>query len=120
VEHRRSPVVLVAEDDDDCRDLYLFALERAGFVAHGVDTVTAARALLETVHPDVLVADFGLPDGTGADLMKLCEASNPEVCILLTGFDAEDVDATGFHVVLVKPIAVDDLVGVIRSHMTAR
>jgi DNA-binding response OmpR family regulator len=112
-----SLVVVLAEDNDDARDLFVTTLELAGFVAHGVASLAEARALLATVHADVLIADYSLPDGTGAELMRTCDLAHPKVCILLTGFDAEDVDVTGFHVVLKKPVVGRALVEAIRAHV---
>jgi CheY-like chemotaxis protein len=119
MDHDRSAVVLVVEDHEDTRALYVMALEQAGFLAHGVPNVAGARELLGTLHPDVLVADFNLPDGTAADIKKLCDVGHPKVCILVTGLNPADVDATGFDVVLSKPIPADELVRVIREQVGA-
>jgi DNA-binding response OmpR family regulator len=112
-----SLVIVVAEDNDDARDLFITTLELAGFIAHGVATLAAARELLAVVGADVLIADYSLPDGTGAELVKACSVARPKVCILLTGFDAEHVDVTGFHVVLKKPVVGRALIDAIRSHV---
>jgi DNA-binding response OmpR family regulator len=113
----RPPVVLIAEDDDDGRDLYVLVLERAGFLAYGATSLENACAILHAIRVDVLVADFALPDGTGADLLRRSPTARPKVCILLTGFHADDVDTTGFDVVLKKPIPATDLLEVIRARM---
>jgi CheY-like chemotaxis protein len=115
----RTPVVLVADDHEDTRTLFVFALEQAGFIAHGAATVAEARELLDALRPDVLVADYSLPDGTGADLVELCAAARPKVCILITGHRAAEIEATGFHVVLQKPIVSGKLVETIRAHVAS-
>jgi len=117
---QRPLVVLVVEDDQDCRELYIMALERAGFVGHGAATVAEARTILASVKPHVLIADYALPDGTGADLMKLCKAAPPKVCILLTGHRTKNVNATGFHIALRKPIGSEELIAVIKAHGAGR
>ena len=117
---QRSLVVLVVEDDVDCRELYKMALERAGFIAHLAATVAEARGILATVRPQVLIADYALPDGTGADVLKLCEAVNPRVTILLTGHRTRDVDSGGFDIALRKPIGGDELIAVIKAHGAGR
>lgn len=109
--------ILVTEDDEDSRELYVEVLKHAGFVVRGVADVAAARAVLEKLKVDVLVADYSMPDGSAADLMTLCRAAAPKVCILLTGHDAHDVDATGFHVVLTKPVTGDALVKAIHAYV---
>lgn len=117
---QRPLVVVVVEDDQDSRELYELALERAGFVVHAAATVAEARDILATVQPHVLIADYALPDGTGADVMKLCTSVAPRVCILLTGHRTKNVDTTGFHIALRKPIASDELIAVIKAHGAGR
>ena len=113
---QRPLIVLVVEDDEDCRELYKLALDRAGFVAHVAATVKEARAILATVRPQVLIADYALPDGTGADVLQLCQPKKPRVCILLTGHRTKDVKSAGFDAALRKPIAGDELIAMIKAH----
>ena len=108
--------VVVVEDEDDLRELLVFALEMAKFEVRAAGSIAEARLLLGgAAHADVLVADFGLPDGTGADLLQLCAETRPRVCILLSGHDARDIPATGFDVVLTKPVLPEKLVSEIRA-----
>ena len=116
----RPLLVVVAEDNDDMRELLVLALGGAGFVAHGVASLADARVLLADVHPDVLVADYSLPDGTGAEVLSLCHRGEATVCILLTGHAPEHVDAAGFHVVLTKPVPPATLVQAIRERVADR
>ena len=87
---------------------------RAGEVADWVHDIAEDRddATFEVVD----IADYALPDGTGADVMKLCTSATPKVCLLLTGHRTKNVDATGFHIALRKPIASDELIAVIKAH----
>jgi DNA-binding NarL/FixJ family response regulator len=65
----------------------------------------------------VLVADYGLPDGTGVGLLSLCADAKPRICVLLTGHDGRDIATDGFHVVLRKPILPEALVSAIRTRI---
>jgi len=113
---QRKIVVLVAEDDADNRAVLVLMLEVAGFLAEGVTSVAEAHEAIPRVRPDVLVADYSLEGGTAADLLKGCAAADrPLVCILLTGFAPENVDAAGFDVTLTKPITPSALVEAIRT-----
>ena len=115
-----SVSVVVVEDEADLRELLVFALEMANLDVRAAASIVEARALLQGRRPpDVLVADFSLPDGTGADLVALCEDARPRVCILLSGHDARDIAAEGFDVVLTKPVTPEKLVGEIRARFPA-
>ena len=118
----QGPVhVVVVEDEDDLRELLVFALEVAKFRVNAAGSLAEARTLLAGhPHADVLVADFGLPDGTGADLSELCAEARPRVCILLSGHDARDIPASGFDVVLTKPVLPERLVSEIRARFPDR
>lgn len=118
----QGPVhVVVVEDEDDLRELLVFALEVAKFDVRAAGSLAEARSLLAAeVHTDVLIADFGLPDGTGADLLELCASTRPRVCILLSGHDARDIPASGFDAVLTKPVTPEKLVSEIRARFPAR
>jgi len=115
-----SVSVVVVEDETDLRELLVFALEMAKFQVRAAASMTEARALLQGQRaPDVLVADFSLPDGTGADLVSMCGEARPRVCILLSGHDARDIAADGFDLVLTKPVTPETLVGEIRARFLA-
>lgn len=117
----RPVTVVVVEDETDLRELLVFALEVATFDVRAADSMAEARVLLDAQQkPDVLVADFSLPDGTGADLLALCAETRPSVCILLSGHDARDIPGAGFDVVLTKPVLPEKLVGEIRTRFPGR
>jgi two-component system response regulator HydG len=111
--------VVIVEDDIDSRELFVLALEAAGFTAHAAEDVAHARQIVAEVQPDALVADYRLPDGTGNDVLALCGDTRPALCILLTGFDAVDIDAKGFDLVLTKPVGTEKLIETIRKHVDA-
>jgi DNA-binding response OmpR family regulator len=113
--------VVVVEDETDLRELLVFALEGAKFVVHAAASLAEARALLDgPVQADVLIADFSLPDGTGADLLERGARVRPRVCILLSGHDARDIPVNGFDLVLTKPVLPERLVSEIRARFPER
>ncbi len=107
--------VLVVEDDEDNRELLVTLLQSANLAVRGAATVAEAHAIIATDKPEFLVADYSLPDGTAASLLDLCASARPRVCILVTGFDDTDVTATGFDVVLTKPVSFEKLLAAIRT-----
>jgi DNA-binding NtrC family response regulator len=110
--------ILLVEDDVDGREVLIKLLHRSGYRVRGAGTVKDALAILRQEDFDLLIADIGLPDGTGIELM--CEARNmrPSLTgVALTGFDehsfADACKEAGFGEFLLKPIAFEKLKGVI-------
>lgn len=66
-----EPVILVAEDERDIRDLIVFTLQIHGFtvmhVANGAEAVSKAT----TAQPDLILMDVRMPKMTG---YEACEA----------------------------------------------
>src|ERR671932_626257 len=70
------PLVLVADDDDDIRQLVTFRLERAGYeVVGAADGEEAFRLALER-HPDLAVLDVMMPKLTGYDVTQRLRSSD--------------------------------------------
>jgi CheY-like chemotaxis protein len=59
-------------------------------------------------HPDLVICDIGLPDGTGWDVMRRLSESGPVRAIAVSGFGMEhDVQKSrdaGFIAHLTKPV----------------
>lgn len=60
-----QPSVLIVEDEADIAELLQFGLSRAGFVTEWAASLSAARAKLKQVLPDIIILDWMLPDGEG-------------------------------------------------------
>jgi DNA-binding NtrC family response regulator len=109
------PPILVVDDDEDTRELYVTAFEAAGFAVRAAASIAEARALIDEANPDVLIADYSLPDGTGAALLELCATARPRLCVLVTGFREKEVAASEFDLVLTKPVDFATLVALVRQ-----
>lgn len=67
--------VLVVEDARDVRELFANVLEDAGYRVECAESVRGALRMLRTgLGVDVIIADYNLADGTGAELIH--QASN--------------------------------------------
>jgi CheY-like chemotaxis protein len=119
-----APVrVLVADDEDDIRDLVCLAVGRAGgvvlrAVADGTAALTAARADL----PQLAVLDVSMPGATGLDVCAELRAdpATAGITILLLSAGASSADiarglAAGADAYLPKPFSVAALVRQIRE-----
>ena len=91
---RKRPVILVADDDRDTRELYRAFFDLSGFqtaeAANGNQTLLMTRQLL----PDVLLTDLVLPDIDGLTVARLLK---------------DDPRTAGIHILLVTGYAFDGL-----------
>ncbi len=85
--------VLVVEDEPSVAMLETEVLERAGFE---VEQVSLGRRALEIIEPkgiEVVVADFTMPDMTGADFLTELRRSSQVPVIAVTGHSNPEVEA---------------------------
>jgi CheY-like chemotaxis protein len=111
--------VLAVDDEEDSLGLLRAVLEAAGARVTTASSGPTALEVLEIVTPDVLVADIGMPEMDGFELIKRVRAhSKPAVRDLpaaaLTAF-ARSEDRTralkhGFEMHLAKPVEPGELV----------
>lgn len=117
--------ILIAEDDEDVRDLVTFKLEQAGLtvlaVADGSTALAAARQHL----PDAAVLDIAMPGMSGLDVCRLLRqepATSDMVIIMLTARVQEnDVDsgfAAGADDYIVKPFSPRELLTRVEAQLT--
>jgi PAS domain S-box-containing protein len=111
--------VLAVDDEVDSRGLLRVVLESAGASVTTAASAAEALGLIESSPPDVLVADIGMPDMDGFDLIKhVRRMPNPAAAQVpaaaLTAF-ARSEDRTralqsGFEMHLAKPVDPGELV----------
>jgi DNA-binding NarL/FixJ family response regulator len=110
----------------DDHDLVAESLQRALNAEHDLSVVGIATSVAEAIalardaHPDVVVMDYRLPDGTGALATATIKAEHPEVhVVMLTGIasgatlaDALEAGCAGF---VAKEGRFSDLIMAIRA-----
>jgi two-component system, cell cycle response regulator DivK len=115
-EFRRQPVMLIADDTRDGRELYTQYFGRRGFtVVTADDGAVAIRVALDRV-PDVIVMDLAMPQFDGITAIRRIKAdarTRRTRVILLTGYPHEDIERAaleaGADKFLMKPCLPEEL-----------
>jgi len=96
---RETPLVLVADDEEDIRALVAFRLRRAGYdvitAADGAEALTLATTRL----PDLIVLDMMMPKATGLEVTRSLreQDSTKDIPVILLTARAQEADvASGF------------------------
>jgi CheY-like chemotaxis protein len=101
--------VLVVEDSRFACDAMRLLCLRSGARIRRADCMESARRHLKVYRPNVVVADLGLPDGSGAELIADLAAAVPRVDVILgTSGDPDGEDAAmkaGADAFLAKPVS---------------
>ena len=113
-----QPHVLVVEDDLDCREMIQDIFEEAEIAVTPV--ASAEQALTVAASGcDVVLTDISL--GAGRDgawlLAELRRRALAMPVIAITGHSERlgELSRLGFAAVVIKPLVVDDLVGIVRE-----
>jgi PAS domain S-box-containing protein len=116
--------ILVVDDQPDARELIKRVLEDCSAEVTTAATAQEALLLVESLRPDVLVTDVGMPDVDGFELLRRVRALGAErggrvPAIALTAF-ARSEDRTralraGFLVHVSKPVDPSELVATVAS-----
>lgn len=124
----QAPVrVLVADDEDDVRDLVVYRLSRSGYdVVEALDGEEAFRLATEQT-PDLIVLDVMMPRVDGYELTRRLRAepaTSRVPVILLTARTQENDVSQGFEAgaddYLKKPFNPDELLARVRAVLGRR
>jgi CheY-like chemotaxis protein len=119
---QQSTVILIADHEDNWRDLLIMVLQRCGY------QVTEAKTGLEAIDravaatPSLILLDSALPDINGYEVLARL-ARNPAtqkipVFLQLPEAGAHDVpQPLGVKEVLYKPFDLGDLPGLLRKYL---
>ena len=94
-----QPVVLVADDEEDIRELIVFRLENSGYTVIEAQDGAEALELARSARPDLAVLDVMMPKMDGYELtqrLRADEATSRMPIILLTARTQEADVERGF------------------------
>jgi CheY-like chemotaxis protein len=113
--------ILVVEDDAASRYGLKSLLESEGYVVVEAASLAQADDVLRAGAPDIAIVDITLPDGDGAEWVKLRrkKAAVGFPLIALTGMTADEdrrrIEKSGFCAVLQKPVDIPVLLNALRD-----
>jgi CheY-like chemotaxis protein len=119
-----APVVLLVDDNEDCRIIYGSTLRHAGYTVHTASDGVQCLASVAENPPDLILLDIGMPRMGGLEALgKLKE--NPETTeipvVAVSARVAKDqqdvVLKAGFAEVLLKPITPSDILASVQRHL---
>ena len=91
--------VLLVEDEVSLKRSLTKYLERAGYSFECCSTARDALALAERLNPDIVIAEYHLPDANGLALLEKLTRMLPDVAtILLSQYDCQAVAKDLLHV----------------------
>lgn len=100
--------VLAVEDSAYAAEALRLMCLRSGARIRRADSLASARKHLRLYRPTVLIADLGLPDGSGAELIEEQSGAFPRIGVILglsgDSFGEEMAIAAGADGFLVKPV----------------
>jgi DNA-binding response OmpR family regulator len=114
--------VLVADDDEDIRDVALAGLSVQGFEVVTASNGDEAFATAMAAPPDVLVLDIDMPGITGPEIVRALRRNRLDIpTVLVSGSQSVDVLATSLGVpFLTKPCSMQALGALIRIQYSRR
>ena len=107
---RPDPIVLVADDDQDTRELYRACFDTNGYRTAEAGTGSQAIVAAVEIVPDVLLTDYVLPDIDGVTIARRLRA-DPRTAgiriLMITGYANPELErhasAAGIERVFLKP-----------------
>ena len=115
-------LVVIVEDDAETLGLLERALTYAHLSVLSADSLRKALDLLGSSHPDLVISDMGLPDGSGLDVLRyLRSKGNPVPFIFLTARgDLEsklEAFKAGAQDYIQKPFIIEELLARVNVHL---
>jgi DNA-binding response OmpR family regulator len=114
--------VLVVEDDPDNLDAITDLLTLEGYAVVPARSGKEARESSQDADFCLILVDYLLPDTTGTDLLRHLHGQDRHhgvPAVILTAAPPSSLSAAGAEV-LTKPVALEDLLSVVRRHCDAR
>ncbi len=105
--------LLVVDDHRDIREMLVMAFQWRGHAVVAAESVASALEAAGREPFDVVVSDWSLPDGTGADLMRQLKARHGLKGVVLSAYTAQQIGSewrtAGFTRVVAKHADLENI-----------
>lgn len=122
----QSKQIVAIDDTHSILTFLRISLEALGATFHGAATAAGGITLCETVKPDLVVLDLGLPDKEGLNILPRLKRIDKErslpVVVLTVRKDQDTIAVAaerGADAYVTKPFIMDDLIEVILNTLQA-
>jgi two-component system KDP operon response regulator KdpE len=116
---RQGPRVLLVDDEESIQHTLSTVLPPAGYIVYQVRNGKDALQKVQSVRPDLILLDLGLPDMDGKDVIRRLreQAIAPIIVISVRDDENDKVTAldTGAHDYLTKPFTLPELLARMRA-----
>jgi two-component system response regulator AdeR len=115
-----NDMVLVVEDEPALLEVVVAYLRRDGLRAFGTSSAEQARALVDSMTPDLVILDVGLPGMSGFELLQSLRRDERDVPVIMLTARVDDVDRVhglrlGADDYVTKPFHAPELVERVRA-----
>lgn len=112
--------IIVVEDHQDLRELFVSHLDGEGFNVQGVSCGEELNEHLSSGRVDLLILDVNLPGENGFDIAKRIRAAHSDIhIIMITARTAEDDRIRGYDsgadLYLAKPVSAAELTAAVKA-----
>jgi two-component system KDP operon response regulator KdpE len=119
-----EPRILVVDDEVHIRRLLKAALTRASYDVSEAASAREALEVLESVKPDVVLLDLGLPDRDGMELVPIIRMRSDATLLVVSARDATEQKVTALDLgaddYVTKPFDTDELLARVRAALRHR
>ena len=117
--------ILVVDDEDEIRDLFIEGLEEGGYACHAASSGESALQILAAKPVDVALVDIIMPRMSGLTLFKRIQEHFPQVAVIfVTAMDDVEIAIGnvkgGAFDYLVKPVTVKRLIEAVEEALHGR
>jgi CheY-like chemotaxis protein len=115
---KRSPAVLIVEDEPLVRMLAIEEFEELGFTVHAANDAASALEMLEQIDPlELLFTDIQMPGSSnGWQLGRRARELKPHIAIIYaTGYGGEQAEPVEHSITVRKPYLFSDIKAALRE-----